>query len=74
MYGLNVHKAVLDAGCKVTGATVHYVDSGVDTGRIIAQAEVAIPSGISAEELQQLVMKECEQILLPKVVKNLINN
>jgi phosphoribosylglycinamide formyltransferase-1 len=72
MYGLNVHKAVLAAGCKVTGATVHYVDGGVDTGRIIAQAEVEIPSGISAEELQLLVMQKCEQLLLPKVVKELL--
>ncbi|MDR0984019.1 MAG: phosphoribosylglycinamide formyltransferase [Ruminococcus sp.] len=73
MYGLNVHRAVLAEECKITGATVHYVDGGVDTGRIIAQAEVVVPSGISPENLQQLVMEKCEQILLPKVVKNLLS-
>ncbi|MCL2675082.1 MAG: phosphoribosylglycinamide formyltransferase [Firmicutes bacterium] len=55
-FGLNVHKAVLDAGDKVSGATVHYVDEGTDTGEIIMSREVAVLDGDTAESLQERVL------------------
>lgn len=67
-YGLKVHKAVLDCGCKVTGATVHFVDEGADTGAIILQEAVKVESGDTPETLQKRVL-ETEHRLLPLAVK-----
>lgn len=68
-YGLKVHEAALARGVKVTGATVHYVDSGIDSGPIILQKAVEIPEGISAKDLQLKVMQEAEWILLPAAIR-----
>ncbi len=70
-YGLKVHEAALARGVKVTGATVHFVDGGVDSGPIIMQKAVEIPEGISAQDLQQKVMREAEWILLPAVIQQI---
>ncbi len=67
-YGIHVHEAVLEAGVKVTGATVHFVDEGTDTGPIIAQQCVPVLAGDTPEILQQRVMK-VEHTLLPKAVQ-----
>lgn len=68
-YGLKVHEAALARGVKVTGATVHYVDKGIDSGPIILQKAVEIPEGISAKDLQLKVMQEAEWILLPAAIQ-----
>jgi phosphoribosylglycinamide formyltransferase-1 len=68
-YGLKVHEAALKRGVKVTGATVHYVDEGTDTGPIILQKAVEIPEGITAQELQRKVMEEAEWIILPQAIQ-----
>ncbi len=68
-YGLHVHERALEYGVKVTGATVHFVNEVTDGGAIILQKAVEIPEGISAEDLQQKVMKEAEHILLPKAAE-----
>lgn len=68
-YGLHVHERALEYGVKVTGATVHFVNEVTDGGAIIMQKAVEIPEGISAEDLQQKVMKEAEHILLPKAAE-----
>ncbi len=70
-YGLKVHEGVLNRGVKVTGATVHFVDEGTDTGPIIIQKPVAVMEGDTPEILQKRVMEEAEQIILPKAI-NLI--
>ena len=67
-YGLNVHKAVLAAGSEVTGATVHFVESGIDTGKIILQKRVDIKPGDTPETLQERVMREAEWQILPEVI------
>ncbi|MCL2854291.1 MAG: phosphoribosylglycinamide formyltransferase [Defluviitaleaceae bacterium] len=67
-YGLAVHEAVLAAGERETGATVHYVDGGIDTGSIILQKKVAVKQGDTAETLQKRVMEEAEWQILPQVV------
>lgn len=72
-YGLKVHEALLERGCKVTGATVHFVDAGADTGPIILQKAVTVDQGITAEELQKKVMEEAEWKILPLAI-NLIAN
>ena len=68
-YGLRVHKAALDCGVKVTGATVHFVEEDVDTGKIIAQKAVAVYDSDTPEILQQRVMRKAEWILLPAAVE-----
>ena len=70
-YGLHVHRAVLAAGEKVSGATVHFVTAGVDQGEIIAQKEVAVLEGDTPESLQQRIMEEAEWILLPRATEEL---
>ena len=70
-YGLHVHRAVLAAGEKVSGATVHFVTAGVDRGEILAQKEVAVKEGDTPESLQQRIMEEAEWILLPRVTEEL---
>ncbi len=67
-YGLKVHEAVLARGVKVTGATVHYVDAGVDTGKIILQKAVNVEEGDTPESLQRRVMEEAEWIILPQAI------
>ena len=64
----NVHQAVLDAGVEVTGATIHFVDEGADTGPIIAQKEVAIEKGETVDSLKAKV-QAAEQELFPQVIK-----
>jgi len=72
-YGLKVHEAALARGVKVTGATVHFVDEGTDTGPIIAQKAVEIKEGDTPEILQKRVMEEAEWILLPQVIDGIAN-
>lgn len=69
MYGLHVHEAVLKAGVKVTGATVHYVTEVCDGGPIIAQRAVEVREGDTPEILQKRVMREAEWIILPQAVE-----
>lgn len=72
-YGLRVHEAALTRGVKVTGATVHFVDEGMDTGPIIMQKPVAVRADDTPEILQKRVMEEAEWIILPWSL-NLIAN
>ena len=72
-YGLHVHEAVLARGVKVTGATVHFVDDGTDTGPIILQKAVYVQEGDTPEILQKRVMEEAEWNILPEAI-NLIAN
>lgn len=72
-YGLKVHEAVLSRGNKVTGATVHFVDEGTDTGPIILQKAVNVKEDDTAEILQKRVMEEAEWNILPEAI-NLIAN
>ncbi len=73
-YGLHVHEKALERGVKVTGATVHFVDEGTDTGPIIAQKPVAVRDEDTPEILQRRVMEEAEWILLPKVIDDIAND
>lgn len=73
-YGLKVHEKALERGVKVTGATVHFVDSGMDTGPIIAQKAVYVQPGDTPEILQHRVMEEAEWILLPQAIDDIANN
>ena len=72
-YGLKVHEAALQRGVKVTGATVHFVDTGIDTGKIIIQKAVNVLPGDDAKSLQRRVMEEAEWIILPKAVEMIAN-
>ena len=69
-YGMRVHRAVIAAGEKISGATVHYVDEGTDTGEIIAQRTVPVLEGDTPEDLQARVL-ELEHTLLPETVAKL---
>ena len=71
--GLHVHEKALARGVRVTGATVHFVDTGTDTGPIILQKAVKIKSDDTPEILQRRVMEEAEWKILPKAI-NLIAN
>ncbi len=68
-YGLKVHEAALDYGVKVTGATVHYVNSIADGGRIILQKAVEIELDDTPQTLQKRVMEQAEWILLPQALE-----
>ena len=68
-YGLRVHKAVLDYGVKITGATVHFVNEIPDGGRIILQKAVDIEPGDTPETLQRRVMEQAEWVLLPQAAE-----
>ncbi len=70
-YGLKVHEAALARGVKWTGATVHFVNEGMDEGPIISQAVVPVREGDDAPTLQLRVMEEAEWRLLPKAVEDL---
>lgn len=72
-YGLKVHEAALKRGVKVTGATVHYVDEGTDTGPILLQKAVEVKEGDTPEILQRRVMEEAEWILLPQAINMIAN-
>lgn len=68
-YGLKVHEAALERGVKITGATVHFVDEGTDTGPIILQKAVEVKEGDTPKELQLRVMEEAEWVILPGAIK-----
>ncbi len=70
-YGLKVHEAALARGVKVTGATVHFVDEGTDTGPIIAQKAVEVKEGDTPEILQRRVMEQAEWVILPGVINDI---
>ena len=72
-YGLKVHEAVLARGNKVTGATVHFVDEGTDTGPILLQKAVYVQRGDTAEVLQKRVMVEAEWEILPQAIDAIAN-
>ena len=72
-YGLKVHEAVLARGNKVTGATVHFVDEGTDTGPILLQKAVYVQQGDTAEVLQKRVMVEAEWKILPQAIDAIAN-
>ena len=72
-YGLHVHEAALERGVKVTGATVHFVDEGTDTGPIILQKAVEVQMGDTPEILQRRVMEQAEWIILPKAIELIAN-
>ena len=67
-YGLKVHEAALARGVKITGATVHYVDEGTDTGEIIMQKAVEVKEGDTPQVLQRRVMEEAEWVILPQSI------
>ncbi len=68
-YGLSVHEEVLKHGCKVTGATVHFVNEIPDGGKIISQKAVEINDRDTPQLLQQRVMREAEWVLLPRAAE-----
>ena len=72
-YGLKVHEAVLARGNKVTGATVHFVDEGTDTGPILLQKAVYVQPDDTAEVLQKRVMVEAEWEILPQAIDAIAN-
>lgn len=72
-YGLKVHEAVLARGVKITGATVHFVDEGTDTGPIILQKAVEVRPNDTPEVLQQRVMEEAEWEILPQAINMIAN-
>ena len=72
-YGLKVHEGVLARGVKVTGATVHFVDEGTDTGPIILQKAVEVQQDDTPEILQRRVMEQAEWIIMPKAIDLIAN-
>lgn len=72
-YGLKVHEGALKRGVKITGATVHFVDEGTDTGPIIMQKAVEVLPGDTPKVLQQRVMEEAEWIILPQAIDAIAN-
>ena len=72
-YGLKVHEAALARGVKLTGATVHFVDEGTDTGPILMQKAVEVKEGDTPETLQRRVMEEAEWVILPATIQKLAN-
>lgn len=73
-YGLKVHEGVLSRGVKITGATVHFVDEGTDTGPIILQKAVEVKQGDTPKLLQQRVMEEAEWFIMPEAINLIANN
>lgn len=67
-YGMRVHRMVIESGDKESGATVHYVDEGIDSGKIILQKRVPVLEGDSAEDLQKRVL-ELEHKMLPEAIR-----
>lgn len=72
-YGLKVHEGVLERGVKITGATVHFVDEGTDTGPIILQKAVAVEEDDTPEVLQKRVMEQAEWMIMPKAIDMIAN-
>jgi len=72
-YGLRVHEKVLERGVKITGATVHYVNEGMDEGPIVSQKAVCVREDDTPEVLQKRVMEEGEWLLLPKAIDDIAN-
>ena len=72
-YGLKVHEKALARGVKVSGATVHFVDEGTDTGPIIMQKAVEVMQGDTPEVLQRRIMEQAEWVILPKTIDLLAN-
>ena len=72
-YGLKVHEKALERGVKITGATVHFVNEGTDTGPIIKQKAVEVKPNDTPETLQRRVMEEAEWQILPEVINELAN-
>lgn len=72
-YGLKVHEGVLSRGVKVTGATVHFVDEGTDTGPIILQKAVEVQQGDTPEVLQRRVMEQAEWMIMPQAIDMIAN-
>ena len=73
-YGLKVHEKALERGVKITGATVHFVDEGTDTGSIIMQKAVEVKEGDTPEILQKRVMEQAEWIILPAAINMIANS
>ena len=72
-YGLKVHEAALARGVKITGATVHFVDEGMDSGPIILQKAVEVLPGDTPEVLQRRVMEQAEWVILPEAIDRIAN-
>ncbi len=72
-YGLKVHEKVLERGVKISGATVHFVNEGMDEGPIIAQKAVEVLDDDTPEILQRRVMEQAEWIILPKAIDDIAN-
>ena len=72
-YGLKVHEAALARGVKLTGATVHFVDEGMDSGPILLQKAVEVKPGDTPELLQRRVMEEAEWVILPRAIDMIAN-
>ena len=72
-YGLKVHEEALKRGVKVTGATVHFVDEGTDTGPLLIQKAVEVQEGDTPEILQRRVMEEAEWKILPRAIDEIAN-
>ena len=73
-YGLKVHEKALERGVKVTGATVHFVNEGMDEGPIVAQKAVMVEDDDTPEILQRRVMEQAEWILLPQAIDDIANS
>jgi len=74
MHGIRVHEAVIASGDKYAGATVHFVDDGIDTGKIICQDKIEVLNDDTAESLQKRVLDEVEHKLIVKGIKILTDN
>ena len=72
-YGLHVHEKALARGVKVSGATVHFVDEGTDTGPMILQKPVMVQQGDTPEILQKRIMEEAEWVIMPKAIDLIAN-
>ena len=72
-YGLKVHEKALARGVKVSGATVHFVDEGTDTGPIIDQKAVYVQEGDTPEVLQRRIMEQAEWVIMPKAIDDIAN-
>ncbi|MGN1313444.1 MAG: phosphoribosylglycinamide formyltransferase [Lachnospiraceae bacterium] len=70
-YGLKVHEGALSRGVKITGATVHFVDEGMDTGPILSQKAVEVKEDDTPQSLQKRVMEEAEWVILPQVIQKI---
>lgn len=74
MYGIHVHEAVINSGVKYTGATVHFVNEGIDTGAIIDQVSIKVNSKDTPDSLQKRLLKYEHKLLVSSLKKILINN